>query len=105
MERTHAFPSAVEDVLSLLFACLRWAVAVPVFLACTVFFGTLAILGAPLPWRRRIAAFCERNWARGTLWAARCPVIVEREPGADLPSGGFVYASNHQGILDILALF
>ncbi len=111
-----SFAAAMEQLFALLrtdedspigqvMGYVRWALVVPWFLLATVLFGTLALLGAPLPWRRRIAAFCERNWAGATLWAARCPVIVEREPGAVLPEGGFVYASNHQGILDILALF
>jgi 1-acyl-sn-glycerol-3-phosphate acyltransferase len=106
MERTNAAVyDTEEDALSQALAYLRWAQVVPWFLLLTVCCGTLALLGALMPWRRRIGAFCERTWARGTLWAARCPVIVECEPGATLPEGGFVYAANHQSILDILALF
>src|SRR5258708_40199964 len=67
--------------------------------------GTSSVLGSLTPWRRRIAATCEHFWGAAVLWAARCPVIFEMEPGARLPQGGFVYAVNHQGVLDILALF
>jgi 1-acyl-sn-glycerol-3-phosphate acyltransferase len=104
MERTLT-AEADDDLLSQTLAYLRWALVVPWFLLWTVACGALSLLGALTPWRRRIAAFCERTWAGMTLWAARCPVVVEHEDGLSLPEGGFIYASNHQGVLDILAMF
>src|SRR5207244_4772483 len=97
--------AADDDLLSQTMAYLRWAVVLPWFLFWTLVCGTLSLLGAATPWRRGIAACCERTWARMVLWAARCPVVIEKDPELSLPAGGFVYASNHQGILDILALF
>ncbi len=95
----------VESLLSQTLAYGRWALVVPWFCLCTVLAAVFGILGVLTPWRKQITAFCERNWGAATLWAARCPVRLEMEPGAKLPEGGFVYASNHQGVLDILALF
>src|SRR5438105_2053267 len=92
-----------EDVLSQALAYARWALVVPWFLFWTMFCGTASVLTCWTPWRRSIAAWLEHTWGRMVLWAARCPVILEREPGAELPPGGFVYAVNHQGVLDILA--
>ena len=104
-EQSQSLATPDDDLLSQTLAYLRWALVVPWFLVCTVFFGGTSLLGTLTPWRRAIAGWCQRGWGGGVLWAARCPVIVEREPGAELPEGGFVYAANHQGILDILALF
>jgi 1-acyl-sn-glycerol-3-phosphate acyltransferase len=94
-----------DHLLSQTMAYLRWALVLPWFLFWTVVCGLGSVVGSVTPWRKPIAAFFERTWGRMVLWAARCPVVVQRQAGVELPRGGFVFASNHQGILDILALF
>src|SRR5947209_8013593 len=94
-----------DDALSQAMAYLRWALVVPWFLFWTIFCATSSVLTCWTPWRAPIAAWLEHTWGRTVLWAARCPVMLEHESGAVLPEGGFVFAANHQGVLDILALF
>ena len=105
MQTQEALLEQDEDGLSQALAYLRWALVVPWFLFWTVLSGTASVLTCWTPWRKPIAQFIEHTWGTMVLWAARCPVVLEREPGAVLPAGGFVYAVNHQGVLDILALF
>ncbi|GAC1609077.1 MAG: hypothetical protein NVS4B10_24520 [Myxococcales bacterium] len=104
MDATLAPPRPQDDAVSAAAACLRFWFA----LAFTAFASTAAVaaffLGRLLRARGdRWAYDCARAWARAVLWVARCPVEVEFS--APPPQGGFVYCANHQGILDILALF
>lgn len=104
MDASLATPRNEDDALSIGAAYLRFWIAMAfTALASTltvlVFFLRRLLLGGGDLW----AYDCARTWARLVLWVARCPVEVEI--AAPPPAGGFVYCSNHQGILDILALF
>lgn len=105
--------SSVEFALGYLrfWGALFWAVLMTITAFSLTLFGYLM----PKPRARRWFGFCQRFWGVTILWAARCPVEVEFEeeppglagsgPAASGPGTGFLYFSNHQGILDILALF
>jgi len=71
----------------------------------TVFNFTMTLFGLLIPGDtgRRWQLFWPHIWGGGILWAARCPVEVTKL--GPVPKGGFLYFSNHQSILDILALF
>ncbi|HTO96366.1 MAG TPA: lysophospholipid acyltransferase family protein [Myxococcales bacterium] len=87
-------------------ACARFWLAMAWTALATVFFFTLTLFGLLVPGQagRRWQLWCARTWAASILWAARCPVVVERLLEAP-PQGGFLYFSNHHSMLDILALF
>ena len=92
-----------DDLLSTALAYLRFWVALPfAVVASTVaflsFFAGYLVHASP-----RWAYRCANSWGRAILWVARCPVEVQFT--APAPEGGFFYFANHQGILDILALF
>lgn len=94
-----------ETKVSFVLAYLRfWAALVwTLIMTFLAFSGTLAAYAMPRAQGRRWLMRCQRFWGAGILWATRCPVEVEfLEPP---PQGGFLYFSNHQGVLDILALF
>ena len=97
----HAQPD--DDLLSSALAYARFWVALPFAVVATTvaflsFFAGYLIHASP-----RWAYRCANAWGRSILWIARCPVEVEFT--APPPLGGFFYFANHQGILDILALF
>jgi 1-acyl-sn-glycerol-3-phosphate acyltransferase len=71
----------------------------------TVAMFTMTLFGLLVPGDagRCWQLYWPRVWGAGILWAACCPVMVTRL--GEAPEGGFLYFSNHQSILDILALF
>ena len=87
-------------------AYARFWLAMAFTAAATVFWFSMTLFGLLVPGDagRRWQLLCARSWARSILWAARCPVEVERLSN-DTPKGGFLYFANHASVLDILALF
>jgi 1-acyl-sn-glycerol-3-phosphate acyltransferase len=88
---------------TLAYARFWLAMAFTAFWTVLIFTMTLFGLLVPGDAGRRWQLFWPRVWGGGILWAARCPVVVTWL--AEPPRGGFLYFSNHQSILDILALF
>src|SRR3954471_24323773 len=87
-------------------AYLRFWLAMAFTAFWTVFVFTMTLFGLLIPGDggRRWQLFWPRVWGGGILWAARCPLEVTKL--APPPQGtGFIYFSNHQSVLDILALF
>lgn len=74
-------------------------------LVFTLFYGLTSIIAGLIGWPNRpggVYDHCTSDWSRILLWAAGTRVRVS---GAErLPSGGIVYASNHQSWFDIFAL-
>lgn len=99
-------PEAVAERADALLAYCRFWLAMAFTAVWTVVMFTATLFGLLIPGDagRRWQLLCARTWAAGILRAARCPVEVTRLSG-EVPEGGFIYASNHASILDILALF
>jgi 1-acyl-sn-glycerol-3-phosphate acyltransferase len=87
-------------------AYARFWLAMAFTVVATVFWFSMTLFGLLVPGDagRRWQLLCARSWAASILWAARCPVEVER-PFGEVPQGGFLYFANHASMLDILALF
>ena len=94
-----------ESRLDFALAYLRFWAALVWGIAMTITAFSLTLFGYLMPRvrARRWFGWCQSFWGATILWAARCPVEVHFEEPP--PTGGFLYFSNHQSILDILALF
>ena len=105
MEITFS-PEAFSERADALLAYTRFWMAMAFTVVWTVVMFSLTLFGLLVPGDagRRWQLYCARTWAAGILWAARCPVQVERV-SQEVPRGGFLYFSNHASMLDILALF
>jgi 1-acyl-sn-glycerol-3-phosphate acyltransferase len=87
-------------MLAVLGSLLAWAIAIP----ATLFFGVTSILTSVLPGRDRFYTFWARSWSQIILFFARVPVRIEvAEPARAVPEA--IFMSNHESLLDILALF
>ena len=72
------------------------------FTVRTVFYGSVSLLIGPLTRERRASLWAMRTWCRSGLRLLR--ISAEISGLENVPSGGLVYASNHQGLLDTLLL-
>ncbi len=87
-------------MLAVLGSLLAWGIAI----AATLFFGITSILTSVLPGRDRYYTFWARSWAQIILFFARIPVRLEvSESARAMPAA--IFMSNHESVLDILALF
>jgi 1-acyl-sn-glycerol-3-phosphate acyltransferase len=96
-----------SDPLDVGLAYARFWLAMAFTVFATVFWFSMTLFGLVIPGDRgrRWQLFCARSWGASILWAARCPVRVERTSDEPAPEGGFLYFANHHSVLDILALF
>jgi 1-acyl-sn-glycerol-3-phosphate acyltransferase len=86
-------------VLAVLGSLFAWAVAI----AATLFFGVVSIVTSFLPKADRTYSFWARTWAQVILFFARVPLRVEvAETAQAVPAA--IFMSNHESVLDILAL-
>jgi 1-acyl-sn-glycerol-3-phosphate acyltransferase len=80
----------------------RWLRQWVPFGARTVGYGTLSLTLGPMTRERHASQWAARQWSRSSMRALGITVQVD---GLEhVPDGGFVYASNHQSLLDILVL-
>jgi 1-acyl-sn-glycerol-3-phosphate acyltransferase len=86
------------DLESALRATRQW---VP-FASRTVGYGTISLLLGPLTRDRRASLWAMRRWCKSSARGLNIEVRVSGLP--NVPSGAFVYATNHQSVLDILVL-
>ncbi len=95
-----------DGALSVVAAWGRFWLVMPWACIATVLAATGGALGLLMTRQtaRRWQGLCAVFWAGTILWIARCPVQTTFLPG-ERPTRGFLYASNHSSILDILALF
>lgn len=82
-----------------LYSLWCWTVGV----VLTLVFGTLAILTSWLPPRGRTYLFWARRWARSIVFLIGMPLRAEVAPEA-ASTRAAILMSNHESILDILAL-
>lgn len=82
---------------------VRWMRQWVPFGARTVAYGTASLVAGPVTPRRKASAWAQRRWSQDSLRGLCIEPTVEGEHQA--PRGtGFMYASNHQSLLDILLL-
>lgn len=80
----------------------RWLRQWVPFGARTVGYGTVSLTLGPLTPARGASQWAAREWSRSSMRGLGIAVEVQ---GLDqVPEGSFVYASNHQSLLDILVL-
>lgn len=73
------------------------------FAARTMFFGSLSLAFGPLTRDHRASLWAMQNWCKSS--AKGLGIDVQVEGVENVPTeGAFVYASNHQSIVDILVL-
>jgi 1-acyl-sn-glycerol-3-phosphate acyltransferase len=72
------------------------------FTALTVYYGLVSLLLGPLTRERRASLWAMRAWCRAGLRFLRISADVTGLE--NVPTGGFVYVSNHQSLLDTLLL-
>lgn len=72
------------------------------FGARTIAYGTVSLTLGPLTRNRAASLWAMRNWCRSS--AKGLNISVEAQGLENVPEPPFVYASNHQSLLDILVL-
>jgi len=72
------------------------------FAARTVWYGSLSLLGGPLTRDHAASLWAMRRWSQTSTKGLS--IRVEAEGLENVPDGAFVYASNHQSIVDIIVL-
>jgi len=80
----------------------RWLRQWLPFGALTIGYGTASCTLGPLTRDRRASAWCQRAWSKSSLKTLAISADLEGEHL--VPAGGFMYAANHQSLLDILVL-
>ncbi len=73
------------------------------FAARTAFYGSLSVALGPLTPQHGASLWAMRRWCRASTKGLRIEVIAEGLENAP-SSGAFVYATNHQSIVDIIVL-
>ena len=68
----------------------------------TIGYGTVSLSLGPLTRDHAASAWAMRNWSRDCMKGAR--IAFEAHGTQNVPEGGFVYASNHQSLLDVTVL-
>lgn len=86
------------DARSLIHAASQW---IP-FAARTVAYGTVSLTLGPLTADHRASLWAMRNWSRSS--ARGLDIDVEPIDLHNVPPPPFVYACNHQSLLDVLVL-
>jgi 1-acyl-sn-glycerol-3-phosphate acyltransferase len=72
------------------------------FASRTVAYGTVSLTLGPLTRDRRASLWAMQRWCRSSARALDIDVVADGLE--NVPSGAFVYCSNHQSLLDILCL-
>lgn len=67
----------------------------------TVGWGTLSVAGGPFT-KGRVSTWCAKKWSQSSAKGLR--IYIEATGQENVPDGGFVYASNHESLVDILVL-
>jgi len=79
----------------------RWLKEWVPFGARTIGWGVLSITIGPLT-RGAASTWAAKRWSQSS--AKSIHIYIEATGGENVPEGGFVYASNHESLLDILVL-
>lgn len=67
----------------------------------TVGWSTISLTGGPLT-KGRVSTWCAKKWSASS--AKGLKIYIEATGEDNVPEGGFVYASNHESLVDILVL-
>jgi 1-acyl-sn-glycerol-3-phosphate acyltransferase len=67
----------------------------------TIGWGTLSVIGGPFT-NGAVSTWCAKKWSQSSAKGLR--IYVEATGQENVPEGGFVYASNHESLVDILVL-
>lgn len=67
----------------------------------TIGWSTISLVGGPFT-KGRISTWCAKKWSESSAKGLR--IYVEATGQENVPEGGFVYASNHESLVDILVL-
>lgn len=68
----------------------------------TVGYGTVSLTLGPLTPDHAASQWAMKQWSRACMDGLKIDAVCRG--GEDVPSGGFMYASNHQSLLDVLVL-
>jgi 1-acyl-sn-glycerol-3-phosphate acyltransferase len=79
----------------------RWVKQWVPFGMRTVGWSTLSVTAGPLT-KGRVSTWCARKWSESSAKGLR--IYIEATGQDNVPEGGFVYASNHESLVDILVL-
>ena len=79
----------------------RWLQQWVPFGARTVGWSTLSLMIGPLT-KGKASTWAAKNWSRSSAKGLR--IYIEATGQQNVPEGGFVYASNHESLVDILVL-
>jgi 1-acyl-sn-glycerol-3-phosphate acyltransferase len=67
----------------------------------TVGWATLSVTVGPFT-KGRVSTWCAKKWSQSSAEGLR--IYIEATGQENVPDGGFVYASNHESLVDILVL-
>lgn len=67
----------------------------------TIGWGTLSVTAGPFT-KGRVSTWCAKKWSQSSARGLR--IYIEATGQENVPEGGFVYASNHESLVDILVL-
>ena len=67
----------------------------------TIGWASISLTGGPLT-KGRVSTWCARKWSQSCAKGLR--IDIEATGQENVPEGGFVYASNHESLVDILVL-
>ena len=81
---------------------VRWLSQWVPFGARTIGYGTVSLVLGPLTPEHRASTWAMKQWSRASLLGLEIDASAAGEHL--VPAGGFMYASNHQSLLDILVL-
>lgn len=79
----------------------RWLRQWVPFGARTVGWATLSLVSGPVT-KGKGSTWAAKNWSRSSAKGLR--IYIEATGQENVPEGGFVYASNHESLVDILVL-
>jgi len=81
---------------------VRWIAQWVPFGTRTMFYGSISLIAGPFTPQHSASLWAMRAWSKSALRAINISVDIAGEE--NVPSGGVVYAANHQSLLDILVL-
>jgi 1-acyl-sn-glycerol-3-phosphate acyltransferase len=72
------------------------------FAAKTAYYGAISLTAGPLTQDRRASLWAMRKWSQSSTRGL--DIVVDVQGLENVPEGAFVYATNHQSIVDIIVL-
>ncbi len=79
----------------------RWVQQWVPFAMRTIGWGTISVTAGPFT-KGSVSTWCARKWSQSSAKGLR--IYIQASGQENAPEGGFVYASNHESLVDILVL-